>query len=193
MTEKNLPDKDQNGPSRSLKGGLSKSELEHKYKVELVRSCQIYGKSYKEAKSYFAAQGFTLGSTLWKKLRLELTTRKSAKEWFSKEALYVIEEDHMNSVERIRSIESIIVAQIHKLMGEGDFDTKVHFDTSDEGVRQRVENYNLELLIKLTATFESIQKTKTDMFSCTPMVQEMMEVRARQDQENEPASPPKTV
>jgi hypothetical protein len=187
MTKKNLDDSGQKGTSRSLRGGLSKSELEHKYKIELIRNCQIYGKSFKEAKAYFAAQGFSLSSSHWKNLKKELTTRTSAKEWFSKEALYIIEEDHMNSVERIRSIESLIVKQIHKLMGEGDFDTKVHFDTTDKGVKQRVENYNTELLIKLTSQFESIQMTKTKMFSATPMVQELIEVHARQEQEESKA------
>ena len=130
-----------------MKNGDKK--IKHPYKLSLMRDCQMYGKGYEESKKYFKSNGFTLGSTQFTDLRNELKSAKSAKNWFSKEALYVIEYDHMLSVERIRSIESIIVAQIHKLMGEGDFDTKVHFDTTDKGVKQRIENYNLELLIKL--------------------------------------------
>ena len=119
-------------------------------------------------------------------LRNELKSSKNAKNWFSKEALYIIEEDHMISVERIRTIEDKLVNEMLKLVKEDEFETSVSYSTDSSGVvKLRVKNYNLELLIKLTAQFQSLQETKTKMFSATPMVQEMMEVHARQQEESQ--------
>jgi len=147
---------------------LTKTELEHQYKIGLMRDCQIYGKAYKDSKEYFKSKGYTLGRTQFAELKKELKSSNSAKNWFSKEALFVIEEDHMLSVERIRSMESDLVNE--------------YWNTD-----------NVNLKIRIIAQFESLQLTKTKMFSCTPMVQEMLEAHRRQeDMENKAAQPEKT-
>jgi len=147
---------------------LSHKEMEHIVKLSLVRECNIYGKPYKETQKFFKDRSLSLSSTQWKNLRLELKSPKSAKNWFSKEAMYVIEEDHMLSVERIRSLEDKLLEQFDNIY------TKTKKSTQD-----------IHLLIKLVAQFQSLQETKTKMFSATPLVQEMMEVHARQQEEQQ--------
>ena len=159
----------QNNQKSGIKNGqLTKTQIEHYYKQELMRDCQIYGKGFAESKDYFKSKGFSLGRTQFTELKNELKSSKSAKDWFSKEALYLIEEDHMLSVERIRSMESDLVNE--------------YWNTD-----------NVNLKIRIIAQFESLQMTKTKMFSCTPMVQEMLEAHRRQeDMENKAAEPEKT-
>ena len=133
-------------------GKMTKPEVEHAYKLALTRDCQIYGKLLPEAKIYFKSKGFTLGHTQFTALRNELKSTKTAKDWFSKEALYIIEEDHMISVERIRALEDKLVNEMNKLISDDEFDTIVQYSSDASGVvKLRVKNYNLELLIKLTA------------------------------------------
>jgi len=147
---------------------LSKTELEHKYKVGLMRECQIYGKSLKECKIYFGDKGFSLSKTQFTALRNELKSRKSAKNWFSKEALYVMEESHMISVETGRKLEEDIMLE--------------YWNTND-----------IDEKLKIISQWESLQMTMTKMYSCTPMVQELMEVHRREeDEENKTAEPEKT-
>jgi len=149
-----------------MKNGDKK--MKHPYKLSLMRDCQIFGKGYEESKKYFKSKGFTLGSTQFTDLRNELKSANHAKNWFSKEALFVIEEDHMLSIERIRSMESDLVNE--------------YWNTD-----------NVNLKIRIIAQFESLQLTKTKMFSCTPMVQEMLEAHRRQeDMENKTAEAEKT-
>ena len=168
---------------------MTKTELEHAYKLGLMRDCQIYGKSYPESKAYFKSKGFTLGHSQNTELKKELKSRQTAKDWFSKEALYVIEEDHMVSVERIRLVEDKIVTQLLKLIKDDDFETTISYDKYENVVK--IRNYNLELLDKLTVRFESLQETKTKMFSATPLVQEMMEVHEQQQNESQITIPTK--
>ncbi len=171
-------------------------QLAHQYKLTLANDCKIFGKDYKESQLYFIDHGFKLGETQWKQLRKELKSTKRAKNWFSKEALYAIEDDHMLSVERIRSLEDKLVNEMNKLISDDDFDTVVSYSTDTSGiVKLRVKNYNLELLMKLVAQFQSLQETKTKMFSATPMVQEMLEVHRRQEEEEQtpPTMPKKEI
>ncbi len=164
MTKKKEP----KAQSRSLKGVLSKTELEHQYKLGLMRDCQIYGKSLKECKVYFAGKGYSLSKTQFTGMRNELKSRKSAKNWFSREALYVIEEDHMIQVETGRAIIADLV--------------KEYWSTTD-----------INKKIRIASEWESLSLTMTKIFSATPMVQELMEVHARQeDEENKTAEPEKT-
>ena len=172
---------------------LSHKEMEHIVKLSLVRECNIYGKSYKETQQFFKDRSLSLSSSQWKNLRIELKSSKSAKNWFSKEALFVIEEDHMISVERIRKVEDKIVSIMLGLLNDDDFETSINYDTDKSGiVKLRVRNYNTELLIKLTAQFQSLQETKTKMFAATPLVQELMEVHRRQEVEQNTPPPVKT-
>jgi len=160
--------KEPKAQSRSLKGVMSKTELEHLYKLGLMRDCQIYGKSLKECKVYFAGKGYSLSKTQFTGMRNELKSRKSAKDWFSNEALYHVEESHMVSCERGREFEDDL--------------TKQYWATDD-----------VNLKIRIVSQWESLQLTMTKMYSCTPMVQELMEVHARQeDEENKTADPEKT-
>ena len=164
MTEKNLPDEKPKAQSRSLKAVLSKTELEHKYKLGLMRECQIYGKSLKECKVYFADKGYSLSKTLFTKMRNELKSRRSAKNWFSKEALFIIEEDHMIQVETGRAIVADLV--------------KEYWEAEDINEKLRI-----------ASEWESLSLTMTKIYSATPMVQELMEVHARQEVEE--STPPK--
>jgi len=152
---------DHNNRKSGIKNGqLTKTQIEHYYKQELMRDCQIYGKDYAESKDYFKSRGYSLGRTQFTELKKELKSAKSAKNWFSREALYVIEEDHMIAVERTRAMEDDIVNEYWKAK---DIETK----------------------LKIMAQWESLQNTKTKMFSCTPMVQAMMEEhRKHEDEEN---------
>lgn len=171
-------------------GGMTNKQIEHQYKLSLMRECQIYGKLYAETSEYFKSKGFTLGHTQFTELRNELKSSKSAKDWFSKEALYVIEEDHMVSVERMRLFENTLVNKTLKLINDDDFETKTTFITTDSGVTSRVKNYNFELYLKSMAEFRAIQETKTKMFSATPMVQEMLEIHRRREEEEQAYTKP---
>ncbi len=165
---KRMTEKEPKAHSRSLKTVLTKTELEHKYKLGLMRECQIYGKSLKECKIYFGGKGFSLSKTQFTSLRNELKSRKSAKNWFSNEALYVMEEAHMISVETGRKLEEDIILKYWK---------------TDE----------LDEKLKIISQWESLQMTMTKMYSATPMVQELMEVHSRQELEEaktQVATPP---
>ena len=172
-------------------GGMTNKELEHQYKLSLMRECMVYGKDYRETKSYFNDRGFTLGKTQFTELRTELRGVKSARNWFSSEALYMLEQDHMISVERIRKYEDKLVNISNRLIEEDDFETSVNYDTDKSGiVKLRVRNYNTELFLKIISEFKSIQETKTKMFSATPLVQEMMEVHRQQEAEKDIVTQP---
>jgi len=136
---------------------LTKTQIEHSYKLGLMRDCQIFGKGFTESKAYFKSKGYSLGRTQFTELRKELKSAKFAKDWFSKEALYVIEEDHMLSTERIRILENDLMAEYFKAKG-------------------------VELKLKIMSQFESIQNTKTKMFSATPLVQSLMEVHRQHEE-----------
>lgn len=173
-------------------GGMTNHELEHQYKIELMRSCQIYGKNYDECKAYFESRGFTLGTTQFTELRNELKSSQNATEWFSKEALFVIEEDHMLSVERIRMMENRLLSEFEAVAAT-NFYKYINAGQADQEVI-RNKAHDAQLLLRIIAQFQSLQETKTKMFSATPMVQEMMEVHARQEEEENNPTPtnPKT-
>lgn len=143
----------------------NKKELIHEVKLSLMRDCEIYGKSFKEKQVYFKSKGYTLSQAQSTRLKQELHSPERIRNWFSKEALYVIEDDHMLSVERIRSLEDKLLEQFDIIY------TKIKKSTQD-----------IHLLIKLVAQFQSLQETKTKMFSATPLVQELMEVHRRQEE-----------
>ena len=153
--DKKEPKAQLTGTQRST---MTKTELEHKYKIGLMRECQIYGKPLKECKIYFADKGFSLSKTQFTALRNELKSRKSAKNWFSNEALYVMEEAHMISTETGRKLEE---------------DLMLAYWGTDE----------LDEKLKIISQWESLQMTMTKMYSATPMVQELMEVHSRQEAE----------
>jgi len=162
-----------------MKNGDKK--MKHYYKLSLMRDCQIFGKDYEESKKYFKSNGFTLGSTQFTDLRNELKSAKSAKNWFSKEALFVIEEDHMLSVERIRMMEDRLMEEFEQVSSTSFYN---NYDiTKPNQELTRNTNHDADLLLKIIAQFESLQLTKTKMFSCTPMVQAMMEVHRKEEDE----------
>ena len=186
-----MAEKEPKAQRTSLKAVLSKTELEHKYKVGLMRECQIYGKSLEDSKLYFNSKGYSLSKSQSTELKKELKSSKMAKNWFSKEALFVIEEDHMLSVERIRMMEDRLMEEFEQVSSTSFYN---NWDITKPNQKlTRNKNHDADLLIKIIAQFESLQLTKTKMFSCTPMVQEMLEAHRRQeDMENKTAEPEKT-
>ena len=145
----------------------NKKELTHEVKLSLMRDCEIYRKPFKEEQVYFKSKGYSLSQAQSTRLKQELHSPERIRNWFSKEALYVIEEDHMLSVERIRSLEDKLLELFYTI-----------YSKTKKSIQE------IHLLIKLTAEFRSLQETKSKMFSATPLVQELMEVHRRQE-ENE--------
>ncbi len=163
-------------------GDISKRQVEHQLKLEWMRSCMIYGKSYEECELYFKSKGFKLGRTQFTDLRNELKSAKNAKEWFSKEALFVIEEDHMLSVERIRMLEDRLMLEFEQVSSTPFYS---NWDTAKSPQKlTRNKNHDGNFMLRLIAEFRAHEETKTKMFSATPLVQELMEVHRRQE-ENE--------
>jgi len=170
-------------------GGMSKPQIEHAYKLSLMKDCNLYGKLYEASKLYFESKGFTLGTTQFTELRNELKSADNAKEWFSKEALFVIEEDHMLSVERIRMMENRLIAEFEQVSAT-NFYTYINAGTDQQEVI-RNKAHDAHLLLRIIAQFQSLQETKTKMFSATPLVQELMEVHRQQEEEaNKPEQKP---
>ena len=159
----------------------NKANLKHQLKLELMRNCMIYGKSYEESQAYFKLKGFELSETTYTDLRKELRTRNQAQGWFSNEALYVIEEDHQLSVERIRVMEDRLLQEFEQLSATN------YYKYINQGTEQQelIKNkaHDVHALLRVIAQFQSLQETKTKMFSATPLVQEIMEVHARQEEE----------
>ena len=145
----------------------NKKELIHEVKLSLMRDCEIYGKSFKEKQVYFKSKGYTLSQAQSTRLTQELHSPEKIRNWFSKEALYAIEDDHMLSVSRIRELDEAVYKQLKILIDKGPLSSR--------------DVYSLD---KLAARFESLQLTKTKLFSATPLVQSLMEVH-RQQEENE--------
>lgn len=148
-----------------------------------MRDCQIYGKSLEESKLYFDSKGYSLSKSHSTELKKELNSSKMAENWFSKEALFVIEEDHMLSVERIRMMEDRLIQEFEQVSSTSFYNNYDITKPNQELIRNK--NHDADLFLKIMAQFESLQLTKTKMFSCTPMVQEMLEAHRRQeDMEN---------
>lgn len=169
-------------------GGMTKPQVEHAYKISLMKDCKLYGKMYEASRIYFESKGFTLGTTQFTELRNELKTADNAKEWFSKEALFVIEEDHMLSVERIRMMEDRLIMEFEQVSAT-NFYTYINAGTEQQEVI-RNKAHDAHLLLRIIAQFQSLQETKTKMFSATPLVQELMEVHRQQEEE---ANKPETM
>jgi hypothetical protein len=146
-----------------------------------MRTCKIYGKSYEETKTYFKLKGFELSETTFTDLRTELKSRNAAEGWFSNEALYVIEEDHQLSVERIRLMEDRLLQEFEQLAATNYYKYVNQGKPEQELVRNNA--HDTHALIRVIAQFQSLQETKTKMFSATPLVQEVMEVHAQQEEE----------
>jgi len=177
MEKKNQKDQ-LTGTQRST---LTKPQLEHQYKLFLIRGCLIYGKSYKDSEQYFNSIGFSLSKSQFTKLKKEFKSTKIAKNWFSEEALYAIEEDHMLSVERIRLLDDRLMGEFEQVSATSYYDNWYTRKSDEELIRNK--SHNADLLLKIISQFQSIQETKTKMFSATPLVQELMEVHRREEDE----------
>jgi len=170
---------------------MTKRQLEHQYKLSLMRECQIYGKSLEDSKLYFNSKGYSLSKSQATKLKKELKSVKNSKEWFSKEALFVIEDDHKLSVERIRVMEDRLMQEYEQVSSTSFYN---NWDIQNPNQELTInKNHDANLLLKIIAQFQSLQESKTKMFSATPMVQELMAVHAQQEEEaNNPTIPDKT-
>ena len=139
------------GPKPRKPKKETKGSLKHKLKLELMRTCKIYGKNFEESKSYFKLKGFELGETTFTDLRNELKSRNQAEGWFSNEALYVIEEDHQLSVERIRMMENRLLQEFEQLAATNYY-TYVNQNTPQQAlVRNKVHDVNA--LLRIIAQF----------------------------------------
>jgi len=156
-----------------------------------MRDCQIYGKSLEDSKLYFNSKGYSLSKSQATKLKKELKSVKNSKEWFSKEALFVIEDDHKLSVERIRVMEDRLMQEYEQVSSTSFYN---NWDIQNPNQELTInKNHDANLLLKIIAQFQSLQESKTKMFSATPMVQELMAVHAQQEEEaNNPTIPDKT-
>ena len=177
-------DKNRNTVTKHVK--MTKPQLEHQYKLALMRDCQIYGKTYEATQAYFKSKGFTLGTTQFTDLKNQLKETQNAKEWFSKEALFAIEEDHMLSVERIRMMENRLLEEFEQVAAT-TFYKYINAGTQEQELIKD-KSHDANLLLRIIAQFQALQETKTKMFSATPLVQEVMEVHARQEEEKEKSS-----
>jgi len=186
MTPKKTGEKNQ--PTVTRTGKLTKPQMEHELKLALMRDCQIYGKDFENTKLYFNSKGYTLGSTQFTNLRNELKDTKTNSEWFTKEALYAIEDDHKLSVERIRMMENRLLAEFEQVSATNYYKYLNAGTKKQEIIKNKV--HDSHLFLRIIAQFQSLQETKTKMFSATPLVQEMMEVASRREQEDEVLSMP---
>lgn len=170
-------------------GNMTKTQVEHAYKLSLMRDCQIYGKLLEASKLYFESKGFTLGHTQFTNLKNELKSADNAKAWFSKEALFVIEEDHMLSVERIRMMEDRLLQEFEQVAAT-NFYKYLNAGTKEQEVI-RNKAHDGQFMLRLIAEFRALQEIKTKMFSATPFVQELMEVhRMHEEEQSAPTRPP---
>jgi len=172
-------------------GNNKKQEYLHKYKLSLMRECIICGKSFRETQIFFKSRGISLSQSQYTRLKNELKSAKYAKNWFREEALYVIEQDHMLSVECIRMMEDRLMQEFEQVSSTSFYN---NWDITKPNQKlTRNKNHDADLLLKIIAQFQSLQETKTKMFGATPLVQELMEVHRREEDEaNMTAEPEKT-
>ncbi len=164
------------------------AQINHDIKVELMRTCMIYGKSYETTLEYFKLKGYKLSKTTFVDLRKELTSHGAAQKWFSDEALFAMEEDHKLSIERIRMMENRLLEEFEQLAATSYYKYIKQEDEEKELIKNKAHDTNA--LIRVISQFQSLQETKNKMFSATPLVQEIMEVHARQEEED---SKPKAI
>jgi hypothetical protein len=168
---------------------MTKQQLQFQIKLGLMKDCQIFGKSFESSKLYFKSKGYELGHTTFTTLRKELESTDNAKEWFSQEALVVIRDDHKLSVERIRMLENRLLEEFEQVSATNFYKYLNAGTPEQQVIRNKAHDANL--LLRIIAQFQSLQETKTKMFSATPLVQELMEVHARQEEEaNRPTPAP---
>ena len=159
----------------------NKKELIHDVKLSLMGDCEIYGKSFKEEQVYFKSKGYSLSQAQSTRLTQELHSPERTRNWFSKEALYVIEDDHMLPVERIRMMEDRLMQEFEHVSSTSFYN---NYDITKPNQKlTRNTNHDADLFLKIIAQFESLQLTKTKLFSCTPMVQALMEVHRKEEDE----------
>lgn len=149
-------------------------------KLALMRDCELFGKSWSEAAEYFRAHGYPLSRSTWDRFKRELKSAQATRQWFSREALHAMEEDHMLSVERIRMMENRLLQEFEGLAGV----SYAEYGEADRETQAAIRAKS-HLLLKIIAQFQSLQETKTKMFSATPLVQEIMTIHERQQQETE--------
>jgi len=164
----------------SQKPRTPNNTLRHQLKLHYMKDCVFYGKSIRETQEYFKSKGESLSISNYTMLKKQVFSVENQKHWFSREALFVMEEDHRNSVERIRNLENHLVMRIHKIMEKKDPDIE-----------------ELHLFIRLMAEFRATQETKSKLFSATPQVQELMTIHRQQLEEtnivNSPFAPEKDI
>ena len=148
-----------------------------------MRTCLIFGKHFQAAKQYFKANGLNLGETKFYDLKNELQSPKASEDWFSKEAIWVIQDDHKLSVERIRMLEDRLMEEFQQVASTSFYT----YMNEGEEQKQLIQNeaHDAQLLLRIIAQFQSLQETKNKMYSATPLVQEIMEIQKRQEQEIE--------
>ncbi|MCH7561921.1 MAG: hypothetical protein IIC67_11285 [Thaumarchaeota archaeon] len=164
----------------------NKKELTHEVKLSLMRDCKIYGKSFKEEQVYFKSKGYSLSQAQSTRLKQELHSPERIRNWFSKEALYVIEDDHQLSVERIRARENRLM-QEWEALASTNFYKHIDPEKPELGFI-RDKNHDFNALIRLSGELRAIEEIKSKMFSATPLVQELMTVHRRQEEEEEELS-----
>ena len=165
------------GPKKSTK------DFKHKLELEYMRSCIIFGKKYAAAKAYFEANGLRLGESKFYELKSEVKSSKASQDWFAKEAIWVIEDDHKLSVERIRMLEDRLMAEFEQVSAT-NFYTYINEGTEEQQLIKD-KSHDANLLLRIIAQFQALQETKNKMYSATPLVQEIMEIQKRHEQESE--------
>ncbi len=180
-THKKSVNKSQNVGIKSVHSKTT--HIKHQHKLSLMRDCQIYGKSYEASKAYFNSKGYSLSISQFTNLRNELKTTKTAREWFSKEALYVMEDDHILSVDRIRMMEDRLLTEFEQVSAT-NFYRYINAGTDEQEII-RNKAHDGKFLLRIISQFESLQETKAKMFSATPLLQELMEVHRRQEDESQ--------
>ncbi len=74
----------------------------------------------------------------------------------------------------LQEFEQLAATSYYKYINEGT--------DQQELIRNKTHDYSA--LLRVISQFQSLQETKTKMFSATPLVQEVMEVHARQEEED---------
>lgn len=161
-------------------GNNKKQEYLHEYKLLLIRECLMFGKSFKDTQIFFKSRGISQSQSQYTRLKNELKSDKISKEWFGKEIEYVIENDHRLSVERIRLVEDRLMQEFEQVSSTSYYEN-FHTAKSHQELK-RNKNHDSGALIRLSSEIRAIQETKTKLFSATPFVQELMEVRIRHEE-----------
>ena len=156
----------------------------HKLELEHVRHCILFGKKFKTGgEAYFIAQKMKIGASKFRDLKEEIQSEGAKREWFAKEALLVIEEDHQLSVERIRMMEDRLLQEFEQVASTSFYAYSNESENQQELIKN--ESHDAQLLLRIIAQFQSLQETKDKMYSATAMVQEMSEIQKRREEEED--------